>query len=380
MKKPPKILYLVTEDWYFCSHRLPHAIAARQAGYAVTVVTRVRDHGDLITAAGLGLIPLDWSRREANPLRMLRDLWRVGCILRLEQPDLLHNVALKPVLYGSVAAWFTGIPSVVNALAGLGSLYTSNRFGLRGLRILLRPLLRTLLSRQGSRVIVQNPDDLNTLVDLAIIPPDQAVLIRGAGVDTDQLQPIPEPATRPVVVLAARMLWSKGVGEFVAAATVLQRQGQAARFVLVGDIDPDNSDSIDQARLLSWHSSGIIEWWGYRDDVATVFSQGHIVCLPSCYGEGIPRVLLEAAALGRPIITTDWPGCREVVRHGWNGLLIPPRNAQALAEAIKALLQDPERRQAMGRNGRQLAIQTFTLTQVVGEILAVYRSLLKRDR
>lgn len=379
MNEPPKILYLVTEDWYFCSHRLPHAIAARQAGYAVTVVTRVRHHGEQISAAGLGLIPLDWSRREANPLRMLRDLWRIYRILRTERPDLLHNVALKPVLYGSLAAGLAGITPVVNALAGLGSLYTSGRVGIRSLRTLLRPLLRKLLSRSGSRVIVQNPDDLATLVDLAIIPVHQAVLIRGAGVDTDSLQPIPEPVTPPVVVLAARMLWSKGVGEFVEAARLLRQQGCMARFVLVGDIDPDNGDSIDHARLMTWHSSGVIEWWGYRDDVPEIFSNSHIVCLPSCYGEGIPRVLLEAAALARPIITTDWPGCREVVRHDWNGLLIPPRNAPALAAAIQGLLKEPERRRRMGRNGRQRAIEAFTLTRVAQEILAVYRALLTQN-
>ena len=378
MTTPPKILYLVTEDWYFCSHRLPHAIAAMQAGYVVTVATRVRLHGDLITAAGIRLIPLAWSRRERNPFRALQDLWQVYRIIRAEQPDLLHNVALKPVLYGSLAAAWGGVSRVVNALAGLGSLYTSDRLRLRLLRILLSPLLHALLSRAGTRVIFQNPDDLAVLTHQAGIPARQAVLIRGAGVDTDQLVPVPEPDAPPVLVLlAARMLWSKGIGEFVAAARILKERGHdGIRFVLVGESDPDNPDAISLAHLTDWQASGIVEWWGHCSDMPAVLGRSHIVCLPSTYGEGIPRILLEAAAAGRPIITTDWPGCREVVRHGHNGLLVPPRDPAALAEAVATLGRDPEQRRDMGHRGRQIAIREFTLTHVVAEILTVYGALL----
>lgn len=377
MNTPKKILYLVTEDWYFCSHRLALAQAAQEAGYSVTVVTRVNHHGERITAAGLHLIPLNWRRGERNPLLALRDLWQVYRIIRRVRPDLLHNVALKPVLYGSLAGSWVGVPRVVNAIAGLGVLFTSRKSHLRVLSTMLQPLLRWALSRGGTRVIVQNPDDLQTLVDRDLVPAPQTVLIRGAGVDTGLLFPTPEPtASPPLVLLAARMLWSKGVGVFVAAAGILKEQGYEARFVLAGDTDPDNPDAIRPAQLTAWHDSGLIEWWGYRDDLPEVLSQSHIVCLPSCYGEGIPKVLLEAAALGRPIITTDWPGCREVVRHGWNGLTVPPQDAQALAQAIHTLLLDPNLRQTMGNHGRRLAVEAFSLEQVVAETLAVYHTLL----
>lgn len=373
--KPLKILYLVTEDWYFCSHRLPLAVAARQAGYAVTVVTRVRQHGDAITSAGIKLIPLPWSRGERSPLKVLRALWLIYRILRDEQPDLLHNVALKPVLYGSLVAPFAGVRRVVNALAGLGLLYSSKQSRFRRLRVALQPILRGLLSRPRTRVIVQNPDDFDTLVRHAIIPVCRGVLIRGAGVDIETFVPTPEPAGTVVVMLAARMLWSKGVGTFVEAAGILRGKGHKARWVLVGDSDEDNPDAVSSTLLADWDAAGVVEWWRHRADMPDVLSQSHIVCLPSSYGEGVPKILLEAAAAGRPIVTTDWPGCREVVIHGQNGLLVPPGDAVALAEALAELLGNPDLRLRMGERGRQIAIEEFASDRIVQETLAVYSDL-----
>ena len=370
--RAPKLLFLVTEDWYFVSHRLPLAVAACQAGYEVTVVTRVGEHGHTIRNAGLRLIPIEQIRRSKYPFLEMMLVARLIAIYRRERPDIVHHVAMKPMLYGSLAARLAGVRHVVNALAGLGWLFTSeSRFAHvlgRGVRFAFRKLLN-----RGT-VIVQNPDDMQWFIDLGI-ESSRIHLIRGSGVEVKRFAPTPEPNGEPVVVLASRMLWDKGVGEFVAAARNLKQRGVAGRFVLVGDSDPANPASIPLGLLESWHAEGVIEWWGHRNDMVQVFAQSHLVCLPS-YREGLPKVLLEAAACGRAIVTTDMPGCREVVSHGDNGLLVPPRNEAALADALQTLLQDPERRSRMGTRGRGRAVQEFSVDKVVAETLALYRGLL----
>jgi len=371
-----KILYFVTEDWYFCSHRLALAIAAKEAGHDVAVVTRVRDHGDRIRSAGIRLISLELSRRGKNPLGEGLALWRLYRIYRNEKPDLVHHVALKPVLYGSMAARFAGVPRVVNALAGLGYLFASTRRRAKLLRLVVQIAFRWLLNAGVSRVILQNPDDVRTLIATQILRSERSVLIRGSGVDLDLFRPNGEPDEIPVVILASRMLWDKGIGEFVKAAEMLQREGIRARFALVGDTDEENPAAIPSAQLARWAASGIVEWWGRRNDMPEVLARSHIVCLPSYYGEGVPKVLLEAAATGRAIVTTDMPGCREVVRNGDNGLLVPARDARALSRALRMLITERPLRQRMGRCGREIAEAEFGVEKVVAETLAVYRSLL----
>jgi glycosyltransferase involved in cell wall biosynthesis len=370
-----KLLYFVTEDWYFCSHRLPLAVAAKAAGHDVAVATRVREHGAVIEGAGLRLIPLKLSRGGRNPLTEWLTVWRLWRVLRAERPDLLHNVALKPVLYGTLAARLAGVPRIVNALAGLGHIFAdAGRAGF--LRFLVQKAFRGLLNAGTGRVIVQNPDDLRRLVAAGALEPGRAVLIRGSGVNLDDFRPAPEPPGPPVVVLAARMLWDKGVAEFVAAAEALRAEGIAARFALVGEGDEENHSAIPAAQLRAWQAAGAVEWWGKRADMPAVFAASHLVCLPSYYGEGVPKVLLEAAAAGRPIVTTDMPGCREAVADGDNGLLVPPRDVPALTTALRRLLADPALRARLGRAGRARAEREFGVERVVEATLAVYRELL----
>lgn len=366
----PKLLYFVTEDWYFCSHRLPLAVAAHEAGFDVTVVTRVRDHGEVIRQAGLGLISFDMSRRGMNPFRELGALVRLAALYRREKPDLVHHVAMKPVLYGTLAASLAGVPRVVNALAGMGWLFTSANLKARLIKPLVRLAFRILL--RSTNVIVQNPDDVALMAGLSL---GNVHLVRGAGVDTRLFRPAPPPAGDPVVMLASRMLWDKGVGEFVEAARMLQRMGVSARFVLVGERDPANPSAIPESRLREWEAEGVVEWWGRREDMAEVFHQTQVVCLPS-YREGLPKVLLEAAASGLPLVATDAPGCREIVRNDENGLLVPVRDARALAEALRRVIEDPALRRRMGERGRQIAVAEFSIEQVVEETLKVYRGLL----
>lgn len=363
----PKLLFFVTEDWYFCSHRLALAVAAREAGFEVVVVTRVREHGEVIRRAGLDLIPFEISRRGMNPFMELGTLTRLAALYRREKPDLVHHVAMKPVLYGTLAARLAGVPHIVNALAGMGWLFTSAKLMARFIKPLVRLTFRFLL-RQTS-VIVQNPDDAALMAGVGL---GSVRLIRGSGVDAEVFRPEPEPTGTPLVVLPARMLWDKGVGEFVEAARQLKARGIVARFALVGEPDPENPATVSEAQLDAWHAETVVEWWGQRADMPQVYAQAHVVCLPS-YREGLPKALLEAAACGRPIVTTDVPGCREIVRDGDNGVLVPVCDAPALAEAMARLIADPDMRRRMGERGRALAVGEFSQERVIAETLVVYR-------
>jgi glycosyltransferase involved in cell wall biosynthesis len=224
-------------------------------------------------------------------------------------------------------------------------------------------------------VVLQNPDDQRELVSAGAVSPDRITLIRGSGVDLSEFLIAPEPAGPPVVVLPSRLVWDKGVREFVDAASELRRNGVRARFALVGDRDPDNPTSVPPGQLEAWQASGIVEWWGHRHDMPSVFAESHLVCLPS-YREGLPKVLLEAAASGRPIVTTDVPGCREVVRHGENGLLVPARSVGPLAHALRELIADPARRARFGRRGREIVEAEFSVERVVEAHVALYRERL----
>ena len=369
-----KLLFLVTEDWYFCSHRLPPARAAQAAGYDVVVATRVGRRGADISAEGFKLIPLDLQRRSRNPFRELVAILQIIKIYLRERPDVVHHVALKPVLYGSFAACLVRRAAVVNALAGMGFLFTSGSRMATVLRSVVSQLFRLLLNSGRSLLILQNPDDEAMLVDSGLVAAKRVRLIRGSGVDVLRFSPTPEPQAPPVVMLPSRMLWDKGVGEFVEAARMLRERGVVARFVLVGNGDPDNPASISEGQLRAWHESGAVESWGHCADMPKILAMAHIVCLPS-YREGLPKVLLEAAACGRPLIATDVPGCREIVRHGENGLLVPLRDAVSLANAIERLLGDAPLRHSMGQEGRLMVESEFSETTVAEKTLAVYLEL-----
>ena len=371
MNAHPKILFVVTEDWYFVSHRLALAVAAQAAGFEVVVATRVGRHGEAIRAAGLRLVPFGLARTYGNPIREILALVR---LYRRERPDIVHHVALKPIVYGAVAARLARVPAQVNAVVGLGWLFTSAKGVMRLIRPAARWTLALLLRTRSSLTIVQNPDDRALLIR-SHLPESRIRLIRGAGVDTRVFAPAPEPAGPVCVVLAARMLWDKGVGEFVEAARLIRQAGIQARFALVGDPDNDNPASVPEATLRSWHGQDGIECWGRRDDMPSVYHAAHIACLPSYYREGLPKVLLEAAACGRPLITTDAPGCREVVQDGDNGILVTPRDAQSLARAIGKLIEDEKLRRTMGKRGREIILKDFSSELVVRETLGIYREL-----
>ena len=370
-----KLLYFVTEDWYFYSHRLQLALAAQDAGYDVAVVTNVNEHGETIRRAGIRLIPFNLSRRGMNPLSELAVLARLIKVYRKEKPDIVHNVAMKPVLYGTIAARIAGVPRVVNLLAGLGYVFTSVRPLARLLRPVIGSAFRMLLHSSRSRLILQNHDDLCIFIRNQYVNEERIRLIMGSGVDTAVFSMTPEPSGIPVVILASRMLWDKGIKEFVEAARQLKCRGTDACFVLVGSTDAYNPTAISEEQLTAWQSEGVIEWWGHRKDMPAVFSKSHIICLPSFYGEGVPKVLIEAAASGRPIVTTNTPGCREIVKNGENGLLVKAHSTVELAAAMQHLIEDPELRQKMGVRGREIVVNEFSIEKVIKETLSVYEEL-----
>jgi glycosyltransferase involved in cell wall biosynthesis len=372
----PKILYLVTEDWFFWSHRLPIARAALQSGYEVIVATRVGNYAQRIHEEGFRLVPLHLIRESYSPVNELRAILQLRQIYSCERPDIVHHVALKPILYGSIAALGRGQLHVINAFTGLGYLVGSFSLKAKLLRLPILKALTFLLNRRNHRVLVQNQDDKQLLATKCKTPLSKIVVIRGSGVDVDCFGLSPEPAGEPLVLLASRMLWIKGIRQFVEAAKLLHSKGVTARFVLVGDTDPNSPSCIPRQQLIDWHSSGEVEWWGHQQDMSRIFKQANLVCLPSHGGEGVPKVLIEAAASGRAIVTTDVPGCREVVRHGVNGLLVPPRNTAALVEAIERLITNSPRRLQMAARGREIVTSEFTQEHVVQQTLSLYGELL----
>lgn len=374
--RPPRLLFLVTEDWYFCSHRLPLARAARDAGYRVTVACRVDRHAAAIEKEGFRLVAANFSRRSLNPLRELALVREISRMYRAEKPDIVHHVSLKPVLYGSIAARLAGVPGVVNAFTGLGYAFIARDAKGRAVRALLTRLLRFALGGLRAKTVVQNDDDAATLLQAGLVKAEDLVLIRGSGVDLSVFTPSIPPPGVPLVLLPARLLWDKGVGEFVEAARRLKAAGVRARFVLVGESDPENHAAVPPARLREWTAEGSVELWGRRDDMPAVFASSHLVCLPS-YREGLPKALLEAAASARACVTTDVPGCRDAVRDGATGLLVPARDAASLAEALRSLIEDPERRARMGEHARLWAEEKFSQEKVASETLELYRELLK---
>jgi glycosyltransferase involved in cell wall biosynthesis len=372
----PKILFVVAEDWYFWSHRRPIATAALQNGYEVFVATRVGNCGEKIIEAGFRLLPLRLNRSSYSLFHELRTVAELRRIYQREKPDIIHHIALKPILYGSMAALGSRRVQVVNAFAGLGYLVSSPSFKARALKQVLWKMFRFLLNRRNSFLLLQNCEDRDLLVAEVGVRPEKTTVIRGSGVDVNEFQPTDEVPSTPIVLLSSRMLWIKGICDFVEAAKLLRTRGINARFVLAGDTDPGSPGAIPREKLQEWQNAGPVEWWGHQQSMSGMVQQAALVCLPSHGGEGVPKALIEAAAGGRAIVATDVPGCRDIVRHGTNGLLVPPKNPAALADAIDRLLKDAPLRAEMGRHGREIAVNEFSEEKVIQQTLALYHRLL----
>lgn len=367
------LLFVVNAPEFFLSHRLPIALAARKAGFDVHIATSSGPAVRNICSYGFThhIVPLLRSGR--NPLSEVVSFYSLFRLIWRLRPDVVHLVTVKPVIYGSIAARFFSRTSVVAAVSGLGTVFVDRGARRPFLRSGIEFLYRLALRKRNIHVIFQNEDDRSVLSSIGALSSATTSLIRGSGVSLSDYAFVDEPTGDPVVTFAARLLVDKGIREFVAAAHLLHLRGVKAHFRLVGCTDPANLTSISDAELAMWARSGAVEVLGYRDDIQDIFSQSNLVVLPS-YREGLPKVLIEAAACGRATVTTDVPGCRDAVIPNETGLLVPARDVTALADAIQTLVEDPVRRKVMGAAGRELAEREFGIERVVEAHLEIYRA------
>jgi len=371
------VLFVVTEDWYFCSHRLPLALALIKAGCKVALATRVNRHGDRIRSHNITVHEIPFQRGSQGPVNNLRTYFSLYRLYHREKPDFIHHIALKPVVIGSFAALCTRSPHVVNALTGLGHVFSSDTWNARLLREIIRRIFRIILNHPGWAVIFQNSGDLEELDHAGVIRKGRKALIKGSGVDLQQFRPEKFMPGIPIAMFAGRLLQSKGVEEFVRACQMINSKGQRLRCVLVGPLDPDNPAALDRNTVERWIKQELVEWWGYREDMPEVLRQARLVCLPTIYGEGLPKILLEAAASGRPLVATDIPGCREIVHDGETGYLVPPHDHEALVNALERLITDPDLCGRMGTNARRLVETEFSVEKVNQATLRLYTELLE---
>jgi glycosyltransferase involved in cell wall biosynthesis len=371
----PRVLFVDNDVNSFFSYRIEMARAARDAGFDVHVAAPEGKSAEILRAEGLSFHPIPMTRSGLAPWKEFTTIAVLFRLYRRLGPDLVHHLRLKPVLYGGLAAYGARVPAVVGLLTGLGYVFIAETRKALVMRKLVVLSCKVAFKHGNQRIIFQNPDDQGVFIQNQILPASQTALIKGSGVDIHTYLPTPEPEGVPVVVLASRMLRDKGVIEFVDAARSLHAAGVSARFVLVGETDPGNPTAISAEQLRGWADEGIVEWWGHQTDMKKVLAQANVVCLPSLR-EGVPKVLIEAAACGRSIVTTDAPGCREIVRNGENGLLVPVRDSKALADALRLLIESAPLRALMGAKGREIAVSEFSVERVIHETLGVYRELL----
>jgi glycosyltransferase involved in cell wall biosynthesis len=370
---PTRILYVVTEDWYFLSHRLPMARAAKAAGYEVHVATRLNSGRAAIEAEGFTAHPLSWRRGSLSPLHSAAGVMELRKLLRELRPDILHNVSLKPVLLGSAASLGLSDMAVVNSLTGLGTLFVGEQRSNGITRPAVRAALKYLLKRENSRTIVQNPDDRRFVLELGV-PTASVVVIPGSGVDTAHFTPLPEPPLPVTLAYVGRMLVDKGVGTLVQAFALATGRGVQLKLLLAGDCDKENPGSLAPEQLREFASAFGIHWLGHVDDIREVWEQAHIAVLAS-RREGLPKSLLEAAACGRPMVATDTPGCREIAVAGETALTVPVDDEPALADAMLKLAGDAALRASFGKNARALVEAKFSDAVIGKEIVALYESL-----
>lgn len=370
-----RILFVITEDWALITHRLHLVKEAIAEGHDVGLATRFSKHEDMLKR--LGILTFHWNmlRGSLNPIAEIASLLELRNIVKKFKPNLIHAVAQKPVLYSGILKRFDGNFGFVAALGGVGFIFTSDSIKAKLLRPLISKLLRYCLGGKKTQFILQNRDNIRLFEDLGIVETGFTKLVSGSGVEIDLYKPTDLPKGTPVIILPARMLWDKGVAEFVSAAKAIKEKGIAAEFILVGDIDNQNSNSVKQSHIDKWVLQKIILHWSRQDDMVSVYAKSSIVCLPS-YHEGLPKVLLEAASCGRPIIAFDVPGSREIVKDRENGFLVPFKDSCGLEAALIALITNRELCKTMGKVGRQIVESDFVDTHINRKTFDIWREIL----
>ena len=374
MKK--KILFIVTEDWYFISHRFHLAKQALEKGYAVYLLSNFSVHRATIDEAGIKTINWGIKRSSKNIFAEISVLINMTTIFKKIKPDLIHSVALKPVIYSGLSGKISNVRNFVFALAGLGIGFTSSQGRFKLLRLVIILLFRLIFKGQNTRLILQNEENMKMVKNLKLIESNKIHLIKGVGVDTKLFKPGKRCNDIPLIILPGRMLWSKGIREFIECAKKINKINKRARFVLIGNPDKHNPDSLTKNDLLNLKDQGDIDWWGYKEHMERIFKQANIVCLPSTYGEGLPKVLIEAASCGLPIVTYDVAGCREVVEHKKTGFLVSRDRKGDFTMYIETLLDNPKLSEEMGKRARKLILKDFYQEKSTDETISVWSELL----
>lgn len=375
-----KILLFANTDWYLYNFRQSLAVALRDAGHEVLMVSPPGPYGEKLRALGFRWAPAPMERRSLNPLRELALLVWLWRLKRRERPDIVHGFTIKCAIYGALVGRLVGAARI-NAVAGMGYIFISDAPKAKLLRPAVRALMRIAFGGARARLILQNPDDVRFFERVGIVAAEQIRLIPGSGVDCSRFtppidnQPVHRSPLR--IVLAARLLWDKGLAEFIEAARMLKAENRPTEFLLAGLPDTGNPASVPDRTILTWQAEGLVRWLGHVSDMPALLAGADIVTLPS-YREGLPKSLIEAAACARPLITTDVPGCREVVTHEVSGLLVPARDAHALARAIARLQDDPKLACRLGLAAREKALAEFDERIVIARTLAVYDEVIGR--
>lgn len=367
-----KVVLFANTDWYLYNFRLSLAEALRDAGYDVVMLSPPGAYGQHLQSLGFCWEALPMERRSLNPFREIRLLSRLVRYLQSEKPNIVHGFTIKAAVYGAIAGKFAGVPAIINSINGLGYIFVSNDVRARLLRPVVRALMRLAFSGKASRVIVQNSADRAQFVAERIVPPGAVDLIPGSGVDCEKFAPQTSnhsPGGPVRVLLPARLLWDKGIGEFIEASRIAG--GRGIQFLVAGEIDAGNPASVQADQAKAWQDEGLVELLGHVDDMSELMKSVDVVVLPS-YREGLPKSLIEAAASAKPVITTDVPGCRDAVEDGVSGIVVPARDANALAEAIIKLAESPDLRREMGAAGRERAVKYFAKEIIVNATMAVY--------
>ena len=372
-----KIILFANTDWYLYNFRLPLAKTLKNLGYNVVLISPPGKYGTLILAEGIQWLQISMNRRSLAPWEEIKFIKELISLYKRESPDLVHHFTVKPVIYGTLAARINGIHSRINAVTGLGYVFTDKSLLSSILKPIVKILYRFVLDGKFSRLILQNNDDREYFINNRLVKSDKIRVIRGSGVNTKKFSQINEYNklnSKIRILLATRLLWDKGLGEYVAAAKILKKECSNCQFIIAGSPDNGNPTSVPYDRIQKWSEEGVIEFLGHIDNMPALLHTVDLVVLPS-YREGTPRILLEAAACGLPIVATDVPGCREVVKHEVNGLLVPVKDIISLSEAIKYMVNNPTERERMGKSGREKILSEFDEKIVIEETIDVYKEI-----
>ena len=366
-----KLLLVVNEDRFFLSHRKEIALAAQKTGWDVTVVCKDTGRRREVEDLGLKMLELPINPTGMNLRQELKTFWFLYTLYKKNKDSVIHHVGLKDILWGGLAAKLTGVRGAVNAVSGLGAIFSGNKIGITAKGILA--VMRFSNCRKRVKVIFQNYEDRNLFLQHRVVTEDQIAFIKGSGVDLNEFKYVPEPESETLkVVFTARMVKEKGVIEVIEAAESLRKEYEGrVEFWLCGRLAV-NTDAVSKEELESRCDGKYIKWLDFQKDIKSILEQCHIMVFPSYYREGVPKSLIDACAVGRPIVTTNSIGCKDVVDDGVNGFLIPVKDSEALAQKLRILIEDKALRVKMGKAARAKAEQEFALENVIKKHLEIY--------